>query len=467
MRVAGVRRMQKIRISHINPGQTFEQSLFLPTGQKLISANVALTDRHIEALRRCGNTELCLAESVEELLSHGEVQRSESKIKVGQKAERDILSSSGNVVVEAGEVVEEHHLDALEAGGGSYEADPAADRRERILMADALVDELEVKIPELTMRVSACTESAWLEPESAETWPDPDQLTQFRHEQVQRIRKLYAKAEAGVGGSVEELEPVVEALVDRLSKHPTRFTQLALMCQGREDYLPDHAFTATVLAMGIALNLRWSHSDVKAIGLAGLVYDLGMLLVAERIRVGACELTDIDRGRVQRHPIFSVSLIQTIKGVPPVIQLAALQHHERENGSGYPRGRRKTAICDYARVLAVADAYAARTEPRHYRKPKLPYVSMEETLRSASTLALWPPAVKALVQSAGLFPVGSYVKLSTGDNAQVVQAHTEQLDRPVVRLLDTEGKDTDKLVDLSGVPKQSLSVIRAVATGKG
>lgn len=459
--------MQKIRISHISAGQSFDQALFLPTGQKLIGAQVPLTERHIEALRRCGNTELCLAESVEELLAHGGVQRSESRIKVGQKADRDILSSSGHVVVEAGETVEEHHLDALEAGDGSYEADPASDRRERILMADALVDELEAKTPELTMRVSACTENAWMQPESADSWPSPDQLTLFRHEHVQRIRRLYAKAESGVGGSIDDIEPVVDALLDRLSKHPTRFTQLALMCQGREDYLPDHAFTATVLAMGIALNLRWSHSDVKAIGLAGIVYDLGMLLVPERIRVGACELTDIDRGRVQRHPVFSVSLIQTIKGVPPVIQLAALQHHERENGSGYPRGRRKNAICDYARVLAVADAYAARTEPRHYRKPKLPYVSMEETLRGASTLALWPPAVKALVQSAGLFPVGSFVKLSTGENAQVVQAHTEQLDRPVVHLLDNEGNKTDKLVDLSSVPKQSLAVVRAVATAKG
>lgn len=459
--------MHKIRVSHIRAGQSFDQALFLPSGQKLIGAHVPLNERHVEALRRCGSTELCLAASVEELLAHGEVQRSESQITVGQKADRDILSATGNVVVEAGETVEEHHIDALEAGGGSFEADPAADRRERILMADALVEELEAKIPELTMRVPPATENTWVQPASADTWPSPDQLAHFRHEQVQRIRQLYAKAEAGVGGSVDEIEPVVDALLDRLARHPTRFTQLALMCQGREDYLPDHAFTATVLAMSIALNLRWSRSDVKAIGLAGLVYDLGMLLVAERIRIGACELTDIDRGRVQRHPIFSVSLIQTIRGVPPVIQLAALQHHERENGSGYPRGRRKNAICDYARVLAVADAYAARTEPRHYRKPKLPYVSMEETLRGASTLTKWPPAVKALVQSAGLFPVGSFVKLSTGENAQVVQAHTQQLDRPVVRLLDHEGNDTPKVVDLSEVSKQSLAVVRAVATAKG
>src|SRR5690606_12507304 len=120
--------------------------------------------------------------------------------------------------------------------------------------------------------------------------------------------------------------------------------------------------------------LKWSRQDIKQLGLAGLVFDLGMLLVPERIRTGACELTDIDRSRVQRHSIFSLSMLQVIETVDPIIQLTALQHHERENGSGYPRAARRESVCDYARVIAVADSFAATTEPRHYRRPKLPYV---------------------------------------------------------------------------------------------
>lgn len=459
--------MQQIRITQIKPGQVFDQPLFMSSGQKLLPANVPLSDRHVEALRRCGDSQLFFADSVEEMVGHGSVSKTAGGLKVDQKAARDILSATGNVVVEAGETIEQHHLDALSAGGGSFEADPAHDRRERILMADALVDDLEASSSDLALRVAASGEASWVEPEPAETWPDPDGLALFRHEQVQRVRQVYAKAEAGVECGVEELEPVIDALTDRLSRHPRRFTQLALMCPRREDYLPDHAFTATVLAMSIVLNLKWSHSDVRSVALAGLVYDMGMLLVAERIRVGACELTDVDRGRVQRHPVFSVSMIQAIHGVPPIVQFAALQHHERENGSGYPKGRRKQAICDHARVLAVADAFAAATEPRHYRKPKLPYVSMEETLRGASAMALWPPAVRALVRSAGLFPVGSFVKLSTGDHAQVVQAHGEMLDRPVVEVLDHDGEPKGQQVDLSQLSRERLAVVRAVATAKG
>jgi HD-GYP domain-containing protein (c-di-GMP phosphodiesterase class II) len=206
---------------------------------------------------------------------------------------------------------------------------------------------------------------------------------------------------------------------------------------------------------------------VKDVGLAGLVYDLGMLLVPERIRAGTEKLADVDRARVQRHPIFSLSMIQSIQTVPPIIQLAALQHHERENGTGYPRGTRRDNVCDYARVLAVADSFAAATQHRTYRKPKLPYIAMEETLRSTTNMALWKPAVRALLEAAGLFPVGSYVKLSNGRNAHVLASNPKQLDRPTIQPLDETGKPTGDAVDLASKKPGELSVVRPLATSTG
>ena len=149
----------------------------------------------------------------------------------------------------------------------------------------------------------------------------------------------------------------------------------------------------------------------------------------------------------------------------PIIQLAALQHHERENGSGYPRGTRKDATCDYARVLAVADSFAATTEPRHYRKPKLPYIAMEEIIRSTSAMTFWKPAVRALLGAAGLFPVGSFVKLSTGKNAHIIASNPQQLDRPTIQPLGPDGQPQGPAIDLAIVPKADLAVVRPIANG--
>src|SRR5690606_179551 len=143
------------------------------------------------------------------------------------------------------------------------------------------------------------------------------------------------------------------------------------------------------------------------------------------------------------------------------------QHHERENGGGYPRGTRREQVCDYARVLAVADSFAAATEPRSYRKPKLPYIAMEETLRSTATMVFWKPAARALVQAAGLFPVGSYVKLSDGCNAHVIAANSKALDRPAVQPLDADGNDKGDPIDLAELDKKALSVVRPISGSLG
>ncbi|MEX0652902.1 MAG: HD domain-containing phosphohydrolase [Phycisphaeraceae bacterium] len=454
--------MQRLNVTQIQPGQVFSQSLFLPSGQKLLTAGITVTERHVKAIRQCGARELLLADAVQELVAAGMIQRADrSHLSVGQTARTSLLTNSGQVLVEPGERLEQHHLDALEAGGDVYESssDPAEGRRERILMADALLEELEQQMAEIPLRVKR-TDKPWLAPDDADDWPTPDALSERRDKAVEKLRGLFARIEAGVGVPMSCFFDLVDNLLSDLARHPTRFTQLALLCPRREDYLPDHAYTVCTLALAIAAKLGWSREDARLVGAAALLADLGMLLVPERIRTGACQLTDIDRSRVQRHPVFTLAMLQAVKNVPPAVRLAAVQHHERENGSGYPRGRRKDQIGDVARVLAVADTFAAGTEPRHYREKKLPYAVMEETVRNASAVFLWAPAVRALLAVAGLFPVGSYVRLSNGDRACVLASDPKGIDRPIVQLLNDEGEPKGPPIDLTKVQRKALAVVR-------
>lgn len=463
--------MERFRISHLQPGQRLSQPLFSATGQKLLNAGVVLNDRHLQALRRCGDGEVFSATSMEELVEAGVVQRYDSsRLTVGQRSDRGVMTAAGQIVLEPGQEVEEHHMDALAADGNAYvtsKATAAAERRERVLMADALVEDLLLEVEQMDLRVNTSGDTSWVMPYDPATWPSPEKLKDIRQEAVTQLRHCYARVEAGLAVDINDLDHIVVELLDRLAHYPSQFTQLALLCPRREDYLPDHAYTVTVLAMAIGQQLGWSKEAVHQQGIAGLTFDMGMLMVPERIRTGACELTDIDRSRVQRHPVFTLALMQTIDSLDPIIQLAALQHHERENGSGYPRGSRKDKTCDYARVLAVADTFAASTEPRHWRKPKLPYVAMEETLRLASAMVLWKPAVRALIQAAGLFPVGSYVKLSDGSNAHVLASNPQQLARPLVQPLEIDGSPKGPAIDLSQWPEATLTITRPIATFLG
>lgn len=462
--------MERIRIGNLQPGKVYEEPLFSVTGQKLLNAGVQLGAQHIEVMRRHGELEVIVAKDVDELVAAGIVDQCDSsKLQVGQQTKTGLLTKTGQVLVEAGEKIESHHMDAVEAGGGAFasKAQAQQQRRERILMGDTLVCDLDSRFAEIPLRVIPESKSAWIKPIDASDWPTPDKLGDLRGDAVETLRKLYAQIEAGITVPMEAFSPLVADLIERLSKYPSRFTQLALLCPRRKDYLPDHAYTVTVLAMAIAAQLHWPIEAVREIGQAGMIYDLGMLLVPERVRTGSSVLTDIDRSRVHRHTVFSLAMMQAVQNVPLIIQIASLQHHERENGSGYPRGTRRENTCDYARVLAVADSFAASTEPRQYRKPKLPYIAMEEIIRATTAMAFWKPAVRALIQAAGLFPVGSYVKLSNSKNAHVIASNPTYLDRPTVQPLAADGQPDGDPVDLATLPIKELNVVRPIATATG
>jgi HD-GYP domain-containing protein (c-di-GMP phosphodiesterase class II) len=455
--------MERIRIGRIAAGQVFDKSLFLPGGQKLIGPGVEIRESHLKAIYRCGEAELILADSMEDLVAGGVLSSGRSRnLRAGTVAPRALLSPNGQTVVEAGQMIEEHHVEALRQAESLYESDDASGRgstrRELVLLADELAEDLLSRVASMQLRVPATT-TTWLEPKDPAQAPTLEQWTEMRRTGVAKVRNEYARIEAGLDGRRDVLDPLVDELMQRLSHHPTRFPQIALLCERNGDHLADHAYTVAALAMAIATNLQWAPEHVRQVGLAGMLYDLGMLLVAERIRVGGCRLTDEDRNRVQRHPMYSLSMLRLVSDVPETVRLAALQHHERINGTGYPFNKRRDEISDYAKVLAVADAYAAITEPRYYRKPKLPYAAMEETLRSAAASVFWPPAVRALVKSVGLFPVGSYVKLSDGRAARVLACHPEQVDRPLVKALTDDGTEGPS-IDLAQLQKQALAVVR-------
>ena len=156
--------------------------------------------------------------------------------------------------------------------------------------------------------------------------------------------------------------------------------------------------------------------------------------------------------------------MEDIEGIPESVRRAVYQHHERENGSGYPRRLRSSKSCDYARVIAVADAYAATTVPRPFRRPMTPYDVLEQLIRVGSERMYDRRIVRALVESTGLFPVGSHVRLSSGEIAQVIGSHTEMPDRPIVRVYRSHaGRSVPgPRVDLGDFEPWMLHVIQAV-----
>lgn len=443
--------MQRVRTASLQAGQVFAEGLFLCSGQLLLPSGTVLTEAHLDLMRRSGATQAIFAGALDDVGPGTGLPRGGGRHSPGG-------ASSGGDAETAGP------LGFIPPGEGDEAETPT--HLELLRRGAQLAQILEDQMASMGLRVAPDDDPATAPAEPSAPadrpgWPDPAGLAEVRRAAVESLRHLLARIEAGVPVAADEFRPLLDGLGHRLERHPRRFTQLALLVKGRDNYLPDHAYSTAVMAMAMAGNLRWSPDDIRGVGLAGMLADVGMLLVPHRIRVGGCELTARDRARVHKHPLATLGLLETVTDLPPRVGLAAWQHHERENGSGYPRGTRRDAICDYARVLAVADSFAAAMSPRSYRKTKLPYIAMEETLRLASMTQLWTPACRALLGAAGLFPVGSQVKLSSGQRAWVVGSNPQVANRPLVQPLGDADQPAGDLVDLSQVPKEFLMVVQA------
>lgn len=433
--------MRQVDATTLRPGTRLPLALYTRQGVKLLSGGTTLTEAMCRMISQSKWGDLFLAASASDL-QQAALLRLVDPAPIGTRAPMDVVTAGGVLAVEAGQYVESHHADAYELGAflGTPEKEDQRLRAARMKLADQCVADLAGEWKRLPLRIRPAPTPAWASSRAAygphlADWPDESKLAEFRGERVRRFRRAFARILSGLPVTVGEISLLVSELIHLQRTHPERFTQLALLAPRGEDYLPEHCYAVACLGVAIAARLQWSDDAIRLAGMTGLLADVGMGLVPADLRISGRPLSEMEINRVRRHPTFSVVMLDAVEGLPEDVRHAAYQHHERENGSGYPCGLRGGAIADIAKVVAVADAFAAAAARRRYRSAKRPYEAIEEIIMQASAGVFEKRCVRALVESAGLFPVGSHVMLSNNTPAVVVGVQPDSIDRPIVRVV--------------------------------
>ena len=178
--------------------------------------------------------------------------------------------------------------------------------------------------------------------------------------------------------------------------------------------------------------MGWSREEEELVHTAGLLHDIGKFAFPDSILLADARLTDEQWEQVKRHPEDGAGIVRRIDGYGPVAEVV-LAHHERWDGSGYPRGLAGEAIPKPARLIAVADTYDVITARDSYRKPVTPEEAIAE-LRRVAGRQLDPEVVDVFV---GLLTAGD-LSFRHGDDADFeaelgfnhrVRAHAQPLPR--------------------------------------
>lgn len=204
-----------------------------------------------------------------------------------------------------------------------------------------------------------------------------------------------------------------------------------------DGYFFHHAVNVAVLAGVVGLAKGYNQQQLMELGIGALLFDIGMTQVPKELWSLRKELTAEERQRLQYHTEEGFNILRNQNNISVVSAHCALQHHERYNGTGYPRRLCGKDIHEYARIVAIADVYDALISPRPFRKKYSPSEAIEYLFASGNTyfdLEL----LKLFLQHVAIFPIASTVLLSTGHTGVVSRVNPIAVNRPTIRILTNE-----------------------------
>ncbi|QWU17816.1 HD domain-containing protein [Paenibacillus sophorae] len=253
--------------------------------------------------------------------------------------------------------------------------------------------------------------------------------TQF-DQTIEGFESLYLEALTKGSFNQSMVDDILKPLLNSLDQNKDVVTLLLLLDRD-DDYTYIHSLQVGMLTYYIASWLGYSKKECYEISRAGYLLDIGKCRIPAAILKKPGKLTPEEFQEVQRHTTYGYEIIRNSMSNHSTA-LVALQHHEREDGSGYPAKLVKAEIHPYAQIAAIADVYSAMTTSRVYQS-KQELISVLRELHNLGFGKLNGKSVQAFIQH--LMPnfIGKRVLLSTGDMGVIILNNSTDVFRPLVQ----------------------------------
>lgn len=232
-------------------------------------------------------------------------------------------------------------------------------------------------------------------------------------------------------GAVNDLSPIKnmsEQLIENLFDNPNALSCLTFI-KDTDQYLLEHSLNCCILMAMFAEHLKYSSEVIEALSLGALLMDIGMASIPTELRMHNGELTESDWHVIKGHVDEGLDMVEQNEDLDSIAKTVIAQHHERIDGTGYPQGLLGDDVSVYGRMAAIVDTYDAMVSHRPHRKALPPAVALK---RLASTPGLDSGLVRQFIARIGIHPVGSLVKLKSGNLGIIAKANPKDMLNPVV-----------------------------------
>ena len=264
------------------------------------------------------------------------------------------------------------------------------------------------------------------------------------------VTSMFQEARMGHAVNTAAAQKLVEEISDSISRNPGALISLARL-KTADDYTYMHSVAVCALMIALSKQLGLNELQTRSAGIAGLLHDLGKALMPMEVLNKPGKLTDEEFAIIKKHPEEGHKLLLSSTGADEIALDVVLHHHEKTDGSGYPKRLKDSDISLFAKMGAVCDVYDAITSNR-------PYKAGWDPAESLRKMAEWtnghfdPTVFQAFVKSVGIYPIGSLVKLNSGRLGIVIEQSEKSLLTPHVKVFySTRSKARIKpeIIDLS------------------
>ena len=233
--------------------------------------------------------------------------------------------------------------------------------------------------------------------------------------------------------NISVLTERIKSTIENVKKHKDFILRFNELKYPTDNYLYNHSVNSTLLALAIGIILKLPPHRLIELGIAALLHDVGMLRLPTHLYMSEKNLDPTERKNILAHTIAGYKNLKALS-VPENVAIVALEHHERLDGSGYPRGLKGEQISIYSRIIAVACSFDGITAERPFKDSLDGHHGIIDLLKNNKN-RYDENVLKALIFAISLYPVGTYVRLSNQAIGVVVKTNPHNPKCPIVKIL--------------------------------
>jgi putative nucleotidyltransferase with HDIG domain len=280
-------------------------------------------------------------------------------------------------------------------------------------------------------------------------------LVNFSLESFKRYREENQLNIPSLSERIKELIDMVKSSRDAILRYPE-------FVYPSENYMYVHSVNSAILALAIGELMKLPPHRMIELGLAALLHDIGMLKLPDAVYLKEDNLTDKEFQLVRAHTTLGYKILKGFS-VSEEVALAAEEHHERLDGSGYPKAMRGDKISLYSRIIAVVCSYDAITTKRMFKTQNDAHSAVMELLKGRNK-SYDEKVIRFLIVCVSAYPLGSLVQLSDDSIGRVTKTNPESPRFPFVQVLaDKDGKSIDEPLLIKTSEDDGVSIKRSLS----